>query len=90
MYSSILGKVTKKDFQTLVGKEDQGSILYFEFEKPLEMDAFLGGLLWGESSKPTKAHPEEIKVKDKILIVWSFNKDSQIKALSKEKVLKRL
>lgn len=90
MYSAILGSVVKKDFQSFKSKKDVGSILYFEFENDVKGAAFLNGLLWGQDGKPTKHHPETYIAKKNILIIWSFNDDSQIRKVSLEKVSKLL
>lgn len=86
LYTPILGQVKAKDFQTFKSKNDQGSILYFEFENNVKLAEFLSGLLWGESDKPTKFHPEEFHVKKNLLIVWSFDEKSAVKTASKEKL----
>lgn len=85
LYKSILGTVKSKDFQSFESKDDKGTVLFFEYEKKVEGEAFLDGLLWG-GSKPTKEHPEEYAIKDNILIIWSFDKKSAIKDVSKKKV----
>ncbi len=86
IYASILGAVKSKEYQSFEAKGDKGTILYLEYEKDFEGEAFLQGLLWGESDKPTKAHPEEYVVKGKYLIIWSFAPTSELKKISKEKV----
>jgi len=86
VYSSFLGKVKSQDIQNFESKNDSGSIMYFEFEKDFEGEGFLKGLLWGQSDKPTKAHPEEIIIKGKILIVYSFKQESDLKKLSQAKI----
>lgn len=86
LYSSFLGKASKKEFQSFKSKNDSGSILYFEFENEFQGQTFLEGLLWGETGKPTKAKPDEYFSKDNILIIWSFDKGSQIKKLSHAKI----
>lgn len=86
IYSSFLGKVKSKEIQNFENKNDSGSIMYFEFEKDFEGEGFLKGLLWGKSNEPTKAHPEEIIVKGKFLIVYSFKKESDLKKLSQDKI----
>lgn len=85
MYSALIGKVKSKEIQNFEGKKDSGSIMYFEFEKDFEMQGFLEGLLWGEK-KSSKEHPEEIFVKDKILIIYSFPLESNLVKVSKKKV----
>lgn len=86
IYSSFLGKVKLKEIQNFESKNDSGSIMYFEFEKDFEGEGFLKGLLWGQSDKPTKTHPEEIIVRGEILIIYSFKKDSDLKKLSQDKI----
>ncbi|MBS0645299.1 MAG: hypothetical protein JSR97_01740 [Verrucomicrobia bacterium] len=86
VYSTFLGTIVKKDFQSFDKKGDKGSILYFEFEKDFTGEAFLNGLLWGQPGKPTKQKPDEYYAKGKFLIIWSFDLDSEIKMLSKTKV----
>ena len=90
IYGSLIGKVTKKEFQSFSKKGDKGSILYFEFEKEFKAQAFLNGLLWGSSSGPTKSEPDEYYAKGKILVIWSFNLKSELKAISKAKVMRLL
>lgn len=87
LYVSFLGELVKKDFQSFAKKGDNGSILYFEFEKEFTGQAFLEGLLWGGSGKPSKQKSDEYFVKGKILIIWSFNLDNDLKKISKEKVI---
>ena len=60
--------------------------MYFEFEKDFKGERFVKGLLWGQSDKPTKAHPEEFIVKGKILIIYSFKQESELKKLSQDKL----
>ena len=86
LYTSFLGKLVKKDFQAFNKKGDKGSILYFEFESEFTGEAFLKGLLWGAAEKPTKEKPDEYMITGRLLIIWSFNTDSELKVRSKEKV----
>lgn len=86
IYKSMIGKVNKKDFQSYESKEDKGTIYYFEFEENFKQQAFLEGLLWG-GKKPSKEHPEEYYAKDKILVIWSFVDKSELKSISKQKVM---
>jgi|HubBroStandDraft_6_1064221.scaffolds.fasta_scaffold1541343_1 hypothetical protein len=88
LYETILGKIVKKEFQSFDKKGDKGSILYFEFEKEFNGGSFLNGLLWGQNSKPTKSASDEYYSKGKILIIWSFNLKSELKQISKTKVVK--
>jgi hypothetical protein len=90
MYETFLGKVAKKEFQSFSKKGDDGSILYFEFDKEFAGQTFLDGLLWGQDSKPTKLEPDEYYSKGNILVIWSLNLKSEIKKISKAKVLKLL
>jgi hypothetical protein len=90
MYSMILGNVVEKGYQSFEEKKDKGTILYFIFDQDITDNAFIPGLLWGSAEKPTKAHPEEFIAKGNTLIVWSFDKDSTIKKLLREKVAKNL
>lgn len=90
MYSMILGKIVEKGHQSFEENKDKGTILYFIFDQDITDNAFIPGLLWGSTNKPTKAHPEEYIAKGNTLVVWSFDKDSTIKKLSKAKVTKAL
>ena len=85
LYGALIGKVKNKTFQSYESKDDKGAIYYYEFEEKFEGQDFLGGLLWG-GRKPTKAHPEEIFVKDNILVIWSFAEKSELKKISKDKI----
>ena len=89
LYESFIGKIKNKEFQSYESKDDKGAIYYYEFEKDFTQEGFLEGLLWG-GKKPTKAHPEEYFVKDNILIIWSFADKSEIKKISKDKVVELL
>ncbi len=86
MYSMIIGKIKSKEVQNFESSNDSGSIMYFEFEDDFSGESFLKGLLWGQSNKPTKEHPEEIFIKGNLLIIWSFTKNSELKLLSKKKI----
>jgi hypothetical protein len=88
-YTGLIGKIKKKDFQSYVSKEDKGTIYYFEFEESFKQQAFLEGLIWG-GKKPTREHPEEYFVKDKILVIWSFVEGSELKYISKNKIMSLL
>ena len=90
IYGSLIGFVTRKEFQSFGKKGDKGTILYFEFEKEFKAQAFLNGLLWGSASVPTKSEPDEYYAKGKILVIWSFNLKSELKAISKAKVMRLL
>lgn len=85
-YESFIGKIKNKEFQSYESKDDNGAIYYYEFEEDFKQQGFLEGLLWG-GKKPTKAHPEEYFVKDNILIIWSFVDKSELKKISKDKIL---
>ncbi|RZJ65425.1 MAG: hypothetical protein EOO50_13970 [Flavobacterium sp.] len=85
MYSAIIGKLKSKDVQNFENKKDGGSIMYFEFEKNFEMESFLQSLLWG-GKKATKEHPEQILIKDKIVIIYCFPLESNLAEISKKKV----
>lgn len=86
MYSMFLGKVKNKSVQNFECKTDSGSIMYFEFEKDFEGEGFLTGLLWGQAKKPTTEHPEQIFIKGKFLVIWSFNDKSALQKISESKV----
>lgn len=86
IYEMLIGKIKNKDIQNFTSPKDNGSIMYFEFEEEFKGEDFLKGLLWGESMKPTSKHPEEIFVKKNILIIWSFDKKSELKKASKAKI----
>lgn len=86
MYEMIYGKIKSKKIQNFENTKDSGSILYLEFEKNFKGESFIQGLIWGGNKKPTNENPEEILVKDKILIIWSFNRESELKNLSKKKI----
>lgn len=86
LYESLIGKIKEKSFQSYESKDDKGAIYYYEFDKDFEREGFLEGLLWG-GNKPTKAHPEEYFVKNNILIIWSFVDKSELKKISKAKII---
>lgn len=89
LYESLIGTVKYKAYQSFKNKKDSGTIFYVEFEGNFEGETFLEGLLWGED-KPSKSHPEEYLVKGKVLIIWSFKQNSELKEISRAKIAKRL
>ena len=89
-YQGLIGKVVKKSFQSFSKKGDNGSILYVEFEDEFKAQAFLNGLLWGGEQKPTKSEPDDYYARGKILVIWSFKINSELKTLSMEKVKRML
>lgn len=90
IYEFLIGKLKHKEIQNFSGTNDSGSIMYFEFEKPFEAKGFVEGLLWGESKKPTKDHPEEMLVHNNLLIIWSLPIKSNLKNISQQKVKSKL
>lgn len=88
-FEKIVGVLKEKRIQNFDNEKDKGSIMYFEFENDFEGEAFLKGFIWGATS-PSKEHPEGIYVKGKIVIIWNFNKNSKIAAISKNKIKKML
>lgn len=89
MYSFIFGDLGAKEFQSFKSNNDSGSILYLEFKKNIKSArGFLSGLLWGDAGKPTKSHPEEFEIRDNVLVIWSLNKKSAVKEISRDKVIK--
>jgi hypothetical protein len=90
MYAMLLGEVIEKGYQSFENKNDTGTVLYFVFSEDITDNLFIPGLLWGNANKPTKAHPEEYLAKGNTLVIWSFDKKSTLKKMSKEKVAKAL
>ena len=86
MYEMIYGKIKNKQIQNFENAKDSGSVLYIEFEKNFENESFIKSLIWGKSDKPTKKNPEEIFVKNNVLIIWSFEDKSELKIISKKKI----
>ena len=86
MYEMLYGKIVSKKIQNFENSKDSGSVLYLEFEKKFESESFIKGLIWGGSKNPTEKNPEEIMVKNNILVIWSFNKISKLKEISKKKI----
>ena len=86
MYEMIYGKIKSKKIQNFENPEDSGSVLYIEFEKNFKSESFIKGLIWGKSKNPTDKNPEEILVKNNILVIWSFDKKSKLKEISKKKI----
>lgn len=86
LYESFIGKIKNKDFQSFESEDDNGAIYYYQFEEDFKQHGFLEGLLWGGKT-PTKAHPEEYFVKDNILVIWSFVDRSELKKISKDKII---
>ncbi|RXK60332.1 hypothetical protein ESA94_07570 [Lacibacter luteus] len=90
LYESFLGKLKKKSAQSFTKKGDNGTILYFEFEKEFEGAAFLEGLLWGQEGKAAAKKSDEYFSKGRFLVIWSFGLTSEIKQVSKTKIISLL
>lgn len=90
LYESFLGKIKRKETQSFDKKGDRGSIIYIELENEFKRQGFLDGLLWGKNTKPTKSTPDEYYAKGTILVIWSFGLKSELKQISKTKVLQML
>jgi hypothetical protein len=92
LYSSFLPALEAKEFQSFKGNKDEGTILYFQYKTEADAqqtESFVKGLIWGGKS-PSGEHPEEIIIKKNFLIIWSLDRKSKIKELSKNKVQKIL
>ncbi|NNV58048.1 hypothetical protein [Limnovirga soli] len=85
LYGMLIGKLKSKKIQNFDSKNDNGSIMYFEYEDGFKGQGFLDGLLWG-GDKPTKEHPEDYYAVGKYLIIWSFKKGSLLKKVSMVKI----
>lgn len=87
MYSMILKiKATDKRYQSIKSSRDKGTVYYILFDSSADKaEGFAQGLVWG-SKEPNDEHPDEIIVKDNLMIILSFNKDSKIKELIKKKI----
>jgi hypothetical protein len=91
MYAPLIGNVAQKSRQSIDGSDmENGTILYFRFDKRLADHAFIDALIWGEDGKPTDEHPEEILVKDNVIVILSFAKGSDVGKQMKELMMKRL
>jgi tetratricopeptide (TPR) repeat protein len=80
IYSQILPKAKRQDFQTIAGPKTRGSILYFDWgEKiPEAAEEFIPELLFGEKGeKATRIHPEQIVRVGGVMLIVSFPLDSE-------------
>lgn len=87
MYSMILKiRATDKKYQSIKSSKDKGTAYYILFDSSADKaKGFAQGLIWG-TKESNDEHPDEIIVKGKLMIVLSFNKDSNIKEIIKRKI----
>ncbi len=87
LVSDNLGTIKNKTYQSLKGRGDKGTVFIIELEKPMENTDWLKPFLYGPSEMaPSAMHPEEFIIHDRFLIIWSFEINSKIKQISKEKI----
>jgi tetratricopeptide (TPR) repeat protein len=74
IYSQILPKAKRQDFQTIAGPKAKGSLLYFDWgdQIPEAAEQFIPGLLFGEKEQSTEMHPEQIIRIGGIMVILSF------------------
>ena len=74
IYSQILPKPKKQDFQTIAGAKAKGSIIYYDWgEKiPEAAEEFIPAFLFGEEEKSTQEHPELIVRIGGWMVIVSF------------------
>jgi hypothetical protein len=91
-YSGIMPKCIAKEYQSVSDGNNEGSILYFRFDSNIEGKAigFLTGLLYGESEKPSRDHPEIIEVKNDKMIIYSFPYKNSLSEIVQKLVTPRL
>ncbi|MEP7220708.1 MAG: hypothetical protein ABI876_17410 [Bacteroidota bacterium] len=88
-FSRITGLIEQKSSQSIEGPNgDNGTILFLRFRGPFNGDGFIQGLIWGNGDGPTAENPEEILIKDDMLVIISFNKGSTMGGKIKE-IIKR-
>jgi hypothetical protein len=89
-YAILIGDVTEKGMQSLEGPDGaNGSILYFIFKDAFKGKSFVEPLIWGEDG-PTDEHPEQILVKDNVMVIVSFDKGSDVAKTMTELMIKKL
>ncbi|MDB5033593.1 MAG: hypothetical protein JWQ98_834 [Chlorobi bacterium] len=88
-FSRITGLIEQKASQSIDGPDgDNGTVLFLRFRGPFKGDGFIQGLIWGNGDGPTAENPEEILIKDDMLVIISFKKGSAMGGNIKE-IMKR-
>lgn len=89
LFGSSLSNISKQ-YQSIVGKKERGSILYFKFDKDFSNSdrERVKSNFYGPERRLSAHHPEEIYINNNILIIWAFRPNSEIKKISQEKVIR--
>lgn len=87
LYRNDIGTVAFKGFQSIESKNDSGSILYFQFQDPKNLESFLNDYLWGKDGEASNKRPERYMIlANNYLIIWSVELDSPITEISRKKI----
>jgi len=80
IYKEILSNLKEKHAQSFNNDKEECTIFYYYFTKKLEknQEAFLTGLFYGDTGKPSDKNPETFLIKDNYLIVFSFPRNSKL------------
>jgi hypothetical protein len=72
-----------KKYQTFYDGDDIGSVMYFEYDGNVSVNAgkFIDALLYGEKNNPYDLHPEEYLIHKNIIILWGFKLNSKVKKM---------
>jgi hypothetical protein len=78
-YEGIFPDCVAKEYQSVKVDNEKGSVLFMKFDSSIEGELeFLKSLLYGASQKPSNHHPEILEAEDDILIIYSFEYESDI------------
>ncbi|MBI3820404.1 MAG: hypothetical protein HY286_17065 [Planctomycetes bacterium] len=90
-YKDLIPKTNRQDFQSIIGKDNKGSILYFDWgsEIPFAVLAFVPSLLFGDPIKSTREHPEKIVRSGGVMIIISFPLGSEERLWALERLSRR-
>lgn len=90
-YSVMLPPLAEKDIQSIETKTGRGSVMFFRYEGEAEsMKGFLTGLFYGPSGAPSADHPEEFIVRNDMLIIFCFEKNSALGSEVKKRIIEKL
>ncbi len=90
-YSAMLPPLAEKEIQSLESKSERGSVMFFRYDGDIEsMKSFLSGLFYGPSGTPSNDHPEEFITQKDLLIIFAFEKGSNLGANVKKKMMEKI
>jgi hypothetical protein len=90
-YSAMLPPLIEKDIQSVQTAREQGSVMFFRYERNIEdIKGFFTGLFYGEAKAPFDEHPEEFIIHNDTMIIFCFERKSVLGPDVKKKILEKM